>query len=1386
MTAPVSPSSTTTEPQAVPPVAPLTVTNLRNSMLESAQQMGVETGPQVEAQEATRERPWLPRITEKLSRAAQFMFSAVGRTSGGPGSMVGVNQAVERAESGAPQTFFTPEEMGFNSDAELNAAMGDALTVSAIGISAYIAPFLTTAITATGTGIRMSNGASMGEALADALDEGLAIGPPMAELADRLDQPGIATTIREHPLAAELILNLGHDLSLFGGIKGAQAVATRQFDPGDLGPAISSAMREMPSTPQSGVYAKALNERLAASAATRRTFVEQLQALQEGRIAHQQALEINDRAAAQVIGEVGPVRGSIEPTVDVLSTVAEREARQAAAELGEPNAVFLNNRARAGREGRTLPDGREAPGDLGLPSTTGGGRSLVGRQLDDIDRQLGLVDPAQEVIPFRSPDPRIRNPARLLAAGEPITGRAVAGVDIDVVLQNGGRFAPSGRRANFFDQVQATLEREVAASEELSRVLAQSSPEARQVMLNAAKREVLELHPTLNKAELAKLAAQETRQGSGLILYSGIIPDVTVASKRILVGGGFTGGGAALSTSENEYVKWTGYGLMLLGGGSLAGPTIGRTVTAATTKGIVPAAGRVGSFLNRLQGGTLTQADAAAAFARWFYPEFGKTPEFIAVQRQIVRMQARGETLASDYAKEVQSLGAAAAELVRKEAREVGLTRREAGQLATDESTSVRRAVSDLLENEAGDEVLAAPGFDVIARLPEELQDRAINLVSRMADDFNEIGQMQVELGRFAQSTLDARAGTYAPRLYLDSERSLFLEGGKISRGGAKRVDPLRARDDGIPYHVRQDMGEIRELDYRALRGFASSYHTTAVEQAFRTVREMGDRVVWQEHDNAALAIRGLKRQRTALEMNNAPAADIGAVQSRIRAAERSLRELEQSAPEGMKRLPDSDALGSMSGRYVNAEAFDFVQGFETVGTPSGAVRAWNASMRVWKEMMTSMNLPTHVGNVGSNIMLSHIVGGVPWWRADHYRAALRDFRTRGPMYRELRDEGIIGRNFINSETRQSLVEMSDAVQGGARTYLRDIALSESGNVVGVAGKIIQGAGKVRNGLRNLYGAEEEMFKVAVHSWHRQRGKSIQESAAIANEALVDYSQRSGFINLMNKTVMPFFTFTAKVARPLARATVEHPERIPLAFAPFVGIDLIARNLVGVPEVQPIAQGGDKKGAFDIRYTQIPVITEEGEAVFMNTGRFTPYGPFITGSPVEMLLPDWWPQALTPSHPLISATSLMFNRDPLSGQPITHTLQTAPEKVTAMGKEALQVVLPSMIGRGLPQIIQEAQSGDVAATAIAAGGVVGARPVLVPQEGIRERAIAAGERREALVQARRELNRSMRQARTAADTAEVQRRALEFSNRMMQFISEQVENLPQTINEQRR
>ena len=180
----------------------------------------------------------------------------------------------------------------------------------------------------------------------------------------------------------------------------------------------------------------------------------------------------------------------------------------------------------------------------------------------------------------------------------------------------------------------------------------------------------------------------------------------------------------------------------------------------------------------------------------------------------------------------------------------------------------------------------------------------------------------------------------------------------------------------------------------------------------------------------------------------------------------------------------------------------------------------------------------------------------------------------------------------------------------------------------------------------------------------------------------------------------------------------------------------------------------------------------------MNTGRWFPGGPFITGSPVETVAPDWWPQALMPSNPLLSVLAMFVNRDPLTGERLLYEVDTPGDRLRVVAGKVVPVFAPSMLSRNLPRFINALDENDVAKAAAELAGVLAIKPVIVSQTGERQRRALAAKIGENLDEIRRRLRSGVRAAGTASDTADVRERARANFQLLLELILRERQELP--------
>ena len=440
----------------------------------------------------------------------------------------------------------------------------------------------------------------------------------------------------------------------------------------------------------------------------------------------------------------------------------------------------------------------------------------------------------------------------------------------------------------------------------------------------------------------------------------------------------------------------------------------------------------------------------------------------------------------------------------------------------------------------------------------EGLRKQAVK--SKQAID--RIGQMLVERGLLPRSTFEKNRGTYLPLLYMKHI---------LNNPSGVKFSYTKARKD-LSDEAKLILGDITELspEYRVLSGIQRPLRDMAILDFFNQVSRNqqwairnDDMLVTIEQGGVEQKVsalwlleeaKRLREQATYFEVGQPEQAqsmrslakqyeDLG-----MPVAERLGYGADKPLDENFKRLPTTKQYGMMRGVAVRKEIYDDVIGTFTMGDTDNAfsksIAALEKGTSIWKLMKVPLNPPTVVRNVGSNMILMNLVGGVPIHKViPRMRQAISEINNGGTYWKIAQDYGIQNTQFSRQEMLQISEEYLDLMQdvdplGPAAKFFRMPKF--------LAAKIGKTAGDV-------YQFTESVGKTAViiDAMERQ-GLSEFDAFQLAQKALFDYSDVPMAGKLFRKAPigMPFFTFYYKAFPALVETAINHPFR----YAPYVAL----------------------------------------------------------------------------------------------------------------------------------------------------------------------------------------------------------------------------------------
>ena len=362
------------------------------------------------------------------------------------------------------------------------------------------------------------------------------------------------------------------------------------------------------------------------------------------------------------------------------------------------------------------------------------------------------------------------------------------------------------------------------------------------------------------------------------------------------------------------------------------------------------------------------------------------------------------------------------------------------------------------------------------------------------------------------------------------------------------------------------------------------------------------------------------------------------------------------------KPIPNNPHFGPLAGMYVEKHIYaDMKSTIEDISEFKKHVRK---AFRNWKGFKTVWNSATQVRNFISNIGLAHVVGDVNFFKPATYKLWKQSFVDFKAVDKGLIPDSKYGDEIVNQTTiYENTFAKAELGEGDYLTSLSKI-LAENTSHAGIA-KMVLAAGKIGP---KAYQMMEVTMKSVVYSTARERGMNIEDSAALAEEALFNYSEVPPGIKWAKNYYSPFATFTFKAIPAVSKAVIRKPWKMLPYYGLTYGADALARLMLDEDEeeqemkrrVLPDYMRRDILPGMP-SHIRMPFRNKAGDDKYMDLSFILPWGAFTEMSEGPM---SWVPQFLQPNTPLLTIpAALLTNVDVFSGQPITLDTDTNGEKI---------------------------------------------------------------------------------------------------------------------------
>ena len=398
---------------------------------------------------------------------------------------------------------------------------------------------------------------------------------------------------------------------------------------------------------------------------------------------------------------------------------------------------------------------------------------------------------------------------------------------------------------------------------------------------------------------------------------------------------------------------------------------------------------------------------------------------------------------------------------------------------------------------------------------------------------------------------------------------------------------------------------------------------------------------------------------------------------------------------EGMIKLPQSNNLGTLSGKFIHRAAGDYLT---AMITPQ-KLGNWSKIIAGFKFGKVILNPATHVRNIMSNFMLNSMEGmslvNPRTWK--NYGRAARDLATDGQWSRVLKENYGVALDGMASQEITSILSGPEGMEiaGGLKKAWRNTF------------------GKVGKGMAAAYENEETFSKVAAFMQHAEdfgapaikqldeaadlgkllkaglpEGLTKGEAAArVAERATFNYAQVSPFVRNLRQNVfgMPFITFTAKATPQIARTALKTPRRISW-------IGKAKKAIENMSDLKTTARErrSEPQWVKDGFYIKLPMKDKHGRSAYFDLTYVIPFGDLASGQFFERQvdretgLPESYAEGLLKKAPVINLITEIGKNQDFYGNKIWRDTDGSSKQMADLFRHVTKSYLPPLIADQIP------------------------------------------------------------------------------------------------------
>jgi len=276
--------------------------------------------------------------------------------------------------------------------------------------------------------------------------------------------------------------------------------------------------------------------------------------------------------------------------------------------------------------------------------------------------------------------------------------------------------------------------------------------------------------------------------------------------------------------------------------------------------------------------------------------------------------------------------------------------------------------------------------------------------------------------------------------------------------------------------------------------------------------------------------------------------------------------------------IPDKKRFGDLAGRFVDKDIYhdiirmdDWKSGSFLNTTSPGVKKAfdsWRAVNGWWKLTKTAYNLPVHMNNFGSNIVMYDINdGSMKGLREAWNQLLFPSVRGASDRLKLAQDYDVFGGNFIGNDilkkNKQLYLAYGETAGNTGIEFLDNLVLNMPKTLLKI-GK--QSKRFTTDKMQELYTWEDNLFRLGLFNTLLDKGMSPELAAIKAREGFVDYGATSPVLEALRHTALPFVAYAYGIAPRLAEAAVKRPWKFAKWAAVVGGLNAIGEDLTNDPQ----------------------------------------------------------------------------------------------------------------------------------------------------------------------------------------------------------------------------